>query len=92
MSKIDLFTTREDSREFDPDVIHRASCNADAPYTQKTCKTYPWAAAARIRYLENKLQEFEDRGELLRLYCPVCRKYRGGASHICVNPDRKEAP
>jgi hypothetical protein len=63
MSEIDLWTTREDSREFDPNVINRAACNADAPYTQKTCKTYPWAAAARIRYLEHKLKGFEDRGE-----------------------------
>jgi hypothetical protein len=57
---IDLWTTRVDSREFDPDVLHRAACNADSPYTQKTCQTYPWAAAARIRYLEHKLQGIED--------------------------------
>lgn len=53
----DLWTTREDSREFDPDVIHRAACNADAPYTQQTCRSYPWAAAARIRQLEHELDK-----------------------------------
>lgn len=46
-------------REFDPDVIHRAKCNADAPYDQETCVRYPWAAAARIRHLEYTLSGFE---------------------------------
>ena len=41
--------------EFDHDVIHRAAHNAAAPYDQRTCKNYPWAAAARIRYLEKRI-------------------------------------
>lgn len=43
--------------EYDHDVIHRAAMNADAPYNQKTCKNYPWAAAARIRHLERALKD-----------------------------------
>lgn len=40
------------NNEFDPDVIARAAFNADKPYDQSTCERYPWAAAARIRFLE----------------------------------------
>ena len=35
---------------------------------------------------ENRV--IEDRGE----YCPVCRKYKGHASHICVIPEQTAVP
>lgn len=38
--------------EHDQHVIARAQAAADAPYSQDTCRRYPWAAAARIKYLE----------------------------------------
>ncbi len=41
--------------EYGADVISRARNAADAPYNQATCERYPWAAAARIRYLESVL-------------------------------------
>jgi hypothetical protein len=44
------------SDERDHDVIQRAKANADAPYDQHTCKVYPWAAAARIRHLEETIE------------------------------------
>lgn len=46
--------------EHDHDVINRAKNNADAPYDQATCATYPWAAAARIRFLEQRDDEEHD--------------------------------
>lgn len=46
--------SNEDSghHENDQYVIARAQNAADAPYDQDTCRRYPWAAAARIKYLE----------------------------------------
>jgi hypothetical protein len=44
--------------EFDHDVVSRAADGADAPYNQDTCRRYPWAAAARITYLEDVVREF----------------------------------
>ncbi len=41
--------------EYGADVIMRARNAADAPYNRATCERYPWAAAARIRYLESVL-------------------------------------
>lgn len=38
--------------EHDQTVVARAQHGADAPYDQDTCRRYPWAAAARIRFLE----------------------------------------
>lgn len=38
--------------EHDQYIIARARGAADAPYDQRTCGRYPWAAAARISYLE----------------------------------------
>lgn len=45
--------------ECDDDVRLRAANNADAPYDQRTCETYPWAAAARIRHLEWRITSLE---------------------------------
>lgn len=41
--------------EHDQYVISRARYAADKPYDQDTCARYPWAAAARITYLEGIL-------------------------------------
>ena len=66
--------------EYDPDVIHRAALNADAPYDQRTCERYPWAAAARIRYLEclqgrDAEQNLRDRAmKLVDELAPITRR------------------
>lgn len=42
--------------EHDQYVVSRARLNADRPYDQGTCERYPWAAAARITYLEGVIE------------------------------------
>lgn len=50
----------------DHDVRQRAMHNADAPYDQRTCTNYPWAAAARIEWLEQNLKMSDDIGNGLQ--------------------------
>lgn len=50
----------------DHDVRQRAMHNADAPYDQRTCEHYPWAAAARIEWLEQNLKMSDDIGNGLQ--------------------------
>lgn len=44
-----------DISENDPNVVNRAKHAADKPYDRRTCRVYPWAAAARITFLETEL-------------------------------------
>lgn len=46
---------RNEYDEYDVYIMQRARNGADAPYDQDTCRCYPWAAAARISYLEGVL-------------------------------------
>ena len=46
--------------ENDAYIMARARNNADAPYDQETCRKYPWAAAARIAFLEGVVAAIKD--------------------------------
>lgn len=46
------------NNEHDPDVKMRAKSAADKPYDQATCLRYPWAAAARITFLERAQRQY----------------------------------
>lgn len=52
-----------------PDVINRAKYAADQPYDQRTCRIYPWAAAARITFLEAELKRMEERSKAVFVTC-----------------------
>ena len=52
--------------EHDPDVKNRAKHGADAPYDQRTCAIYPWAAAARITFLEQEVYRLKTRETQLK--------------------------
>lgn len=71
-----------------PDVINRAKHNADAPYDERTCRLYPWAAAARITFLQSQASELreERRHSDARAEHAICE----GMKHIATVSELRE--